>query len=114
MELGLLVAAAGHALAPSAAVTAEQAIERQRDSVLDAISPCRRASTEEEIVVCGQRNAGMPDLSRLPGGSRLPRSWAAPERGPWFEVRRGPLSLTCCSVEGGSGTGAGLALRLGF
>jgi hypothetical protein len=96
------------------APTLAQAVERQRDQVLDAISPCRRAASREEIVVCGERHADAPDLTRTPAGASPPEAWAAPASGPWFTYRRGPLSLTCCSVNGSRGTGAGLGLRVGF
>jgi hypothetical protein len=114
VELVYLAAAAAQSIAPPPAATVEEAIERQRGAVLDAISPCRRSATREEIVVCGRRHADMPDLARTASGASPPESWAAPANGPWFEFRRGPLSLTCCSVDGGRGSGAGLGLRLRF
>lgn len=114
MTLSLLAAAAAQAVASPPPPDAGQSIERQRATVLDAISPCRRAMTDEEIVVCGERNSEMPDLAGGPDGSMPVRRSAPPERGAWFEVRRGPLSLTCCSVGGSGGTGAGIALRLDF
>lgn len=114
MELIHLAAAAAQSIVPPPAATVEQAVERQRDAVLDAIAPCRRSVTAEEIVVCARRHADMPDLDRTPSGAAPPEPWTAPESGPWFAYRRGPLSLTCCSVDGGRGTAAGLGLRLRF
>ena len=110
----VFLAAAAQAIAVPPAATVEEAVERQRDTVLDAISPCRRAATREEIVVCGRRHADMPDLAHTPSGAVPPVAWAAPASGPWFEFRRGPLSLTCCSVDGARGAAAGLGLRLRF
>lgn len=112
MHLALLAAAA-QSIAPAPPSPVE-AVERQRDTVRDAISPCRRAVTEEEIVVCGQRGEDSHDLARSPLGGAAYQRWSAPASGPWFEIRRGPLSIGCCSVEGGHGTGAGLGLRLRF
>jgi len=111
VSIFLIAAAAASALP---APTLDQAVERQRDQVLDAISPCRRAASREEIVVCGERHADALDLTRTPSGAPPPEVWAAPASGPWFTYRRGPLSLTCCSVEGSRGSGAGLGLRVGF
>ena len=114
MEFVYLAAAAAQAIAPPPAATVDGAIEGQRATVLDAISPCRGAATREEIVVCGRRHADMPDLARTPSGTLPFEAWAAPASGPWFEFRRGPLSLTCCSVDGARGSGAGLGLILRF
>jgi hypothetical protein len=64
--------------------------------------------------VCGRRDAEEPDLARPAAAARSFEPWAAPERGPWFEFRRGPLSISCCSIDGSRGTGSGLRLRIGF
>jgi hypothetical protein len=111
VSLAFIAAAAASALP---APTLDQAVERQRDQVLDAISPCRRAASREEIVVCGERHIDSQDLARTPSGAAPPQAWAAPASGPWFTYRRGPLTLTCCSVNGSRGTGAGLGLQVGF
>lgn len=110
MSLVLIAAAAAQGLPPP---TIDELAERQRDEVRDAVSPCRNAATQAEIVVCGQRDAEA-DLSRGRAGTVPDRRWAAPETGPWFEYRRGPFVLSCCSVDGSRGTGAGIGLRLRF
>jgi hypothetical protein len=95
--------------------TAEQAVERQRQEVREAIdsSPCRSGATDEEIVVCGRLYSALP--TRAARSGLVPSSvFSAPVRGPWFEYRRGPLSLSCCSIDGSRGSGAGLGLRLRF
>lgn len=94
--------------------TAEQAIERQRSVVREVVRyPCGRAQTPEEIVVCGRDNSGVPARRADTDGVFDPE-WVPPEEGPWFSWNRGPLSITCCAVRGGQGTGAGLGLRLRF
>ena len=92
----------------------DELAERQRTQILAAISPCGRAASREEILVCGQRQGDEEDLSRARAGTISFRRWSAPESGPWFEFRRGPLTLTCCSVNGGRGTGTGLGIGLRF
>jgi hypothetical protein len=95
--------------------TPEQAIERQQEEVREAVgsSPCRSGATAEEIVVCGTLYSALPTPTARSGYDPA-REFAAPARGPWFEFRRGPLSLSCCAIDGSSGTGAGLNLRLRF
>ncbi|HEX9966271.1 MAG TPA: hypothetical protein VGB04_14945 [Allosphingosinicella sp.] len=58
-------AAPAFALAPEAAVTAERAIETQKDSVRETVGtlPCRRDGAGGDIVVCGRRG---PDPNRIP------------------------------------------------
>ncbi|HEX8241807.1 MAG TPA: hypothetical protein VF574_18885 [Allosphingosinicella sp.] len=53
------------ALAPEAALTAEQAVEIQKDGVREAVgtAPCRSDRDGGDIVVCGRRG---PDPNRLP------------------------------------------------
>lgn len=61
----LAFAAPSSALAPEAPVTAEQAIEKQKDGVRGAVGtlPCRRDGAGGDIVVCGRRG---PDPNRVP------------------------------------------------
>ncbi|HEX8525377.1 hypothetical protein [Allosphingosinicella sp.] len=115
-----LVPALAAFAAPAAAycvplpVGASEAVERQRGEVRDAVArPCAGEPDEETIVVCGQPIEAATGGS---GGSFYvpPARFAAPAQGPWFEIRRGPLSISCCSVEGGLGNGAGLSLRIRF
>lgn len=95
--------------------TAEQAVRRQQDEVREAIgsSPCRSGATAEEIVVCGRLYSALPGRAARSGYDPA-SEFTAPARGPWFEYRRGPLSLSCCSIDGSRGSGAGLGLRLRF
>ncbi|HYG29913.1 MAG TPA: hypothetical protein VD887_06840 [Allosphingosinicella sp.] len=116
MSLLLTVAAAPFAQGIAAPPpTPEQAVVRQQAEVRAAIdsSPCRGGATPQEIVVCGELYSALPDRAARSGYDPS-REFAAPASGPWFRFRRGPLSLTCCSVEGSRGTGAGLSLRLLF
>jgi hypothetical protein len=72
-RLGLALAAAALAsaaapavaLAPETAVTAERAIDLQKDQLREAIgtAPCRRDGAGGDIVVCARRG---PDPDRLP------------------------------------------------
>ena len=63
----LVGAAAGpaFAFAPETALTAERAIEVQKDSVREAVgtAPCRRDGGGGDIIVCGRRG---PDPNRPP------------------------------------------------
>lgn len=95
--------------------TPEQAVERQQAEVREAVasSPCRAGATAEEIVVCGELYSALPVRASRSGYDPA-REFAAPVRGPWFEFRRGPLSLSCCSIDGSGGSGAGVGLRLRF
>ena len=111
---GLLVGLPADAQDIRRPASAEQAVERQRDEVRDSVTrPCRSEADEETIVVCGQlvESGGAFD-----GGSAFipPSRFAAPAKGSWFEIRRGPVSISCCSVDGSRGTGAGLSLRIRF
>ncbi|HEX8216199.1 MAG TPA: hypothetical protein VF577_01925 [Allosphingosinicella sp.] len=112
--MSLVLIAAAAAAQGISAPTIDELAERQRNQVRDAISPCRRAASEGDILVCGQRGTDAEDLSRPRSGAIPFRRWAAPESGPWFEFHRGPISITCCSVNGSRGTGAGVGLRLRF
>ena len=116
--MSLLLTAAAAAVAPGIAampLTPAQAVERQQAEVRAAIdsSPCRAGATAQEIVVCGELYSALPDQAARSGYDPA-REFAAPARGPWFRFSRGPLLLTCCSVDGSRGTGAGLSLRLRF
>jgi hypothetical protein len=99
---------------PGAAPSPDEAIGRQRAEVRDAVegSPCRPGADPEEILVCG-RMTGSPPTAPVTGYDPA-REFSAPARGPWFELRRGPLSIACCAIDGSRGTGAGLSLRLRF
>jgi hypothetical protein len=106
---GVAAVAAPAAFDP--APPAMDAVERQREQVREAVRPCPPGEGEDDIVVCGQ----LPEESGAPGGGYVPpRGIRAPGEGPWFEVRRGPLSIACCSVDGALSTGAGLSLRIRF
>jgi hypothetical protein len=63
--LVLFAAAPALALAPEAPLTADRAIEIQKDTVRDAVGtlPCRRDADSRDIVVCGRRG---PDRNRVP------------------------------------------------
>jgi hypothetical protein len=114
VSLLLTAAAVSHGITASPP-TPEQAVARQQAEVREAVdsSPCRAGATAEEIVVCGALYSALPTRASRSGYDPA-REFAAPVRGPWFEFRRGPLSLSCCSIDGTSGTGAGLGLRLRF
>lgn len=111
VSAALLIAAAASILPPP---TPDEAIARQRAEVQEAVrtSPCRRGASPDEIVVCGRLTRAAPGVPV--SGYRPSDEWAAPERGPWFELVRGPLSISCCAIEGSHGTGAGLSLRIRF
>lgn len=112
--MSLLLIAAAAAAQGLPAPTIDELAERQRGEVRDAVSPCRRAASTSEILVCGQRNSDDGDLSRPRGGAVPFQRWSVPESGPWFEFRHGPVALTCCSVNGSRGTGAGIGIGLRF
>jgi len=61
----LLVASAPALAGPQAPLTAEEAIEIQKDGVREATGtkPCARGSANGDIIVCGRRGA---DPNRLP------------------------------------------------
>lgn len=63
--LAAFAAAPAPAFAPEASMTAERAIEIQRDKVRDSVGtlPCRRDGAGGDIVVCGRRG---PDPNRVP------------------------------------------------
>jgi hypothetical protein len=95
-------------------LTPEQAIDRQREVVRDVVRhPCGRPGTPEEILVCGVGDRSVPER-RQGSGLRPEDEWEAPAEGPWFSWSRGPLTLSCCSVRGQQGSGAGLGLRIAF
>lgn len=110
MQAALLLAAS--VLPAAAPLTPEQAIERQQAAIRDVIlHPCGRPG-DDEILVCGQEET-VPER-RSGRGYRPEDEWRAPDEGPWFSWTRGRVSLSCCSVSGRSGTGAGLSLRIRF
>jgi hypothetical protein len=99
---------------PAAAPNAEEAVERQREQVREVVEgpSCRTATEEDEIVVCGSR---FTESTAAPASSYNPRRAFSAEGGePWFVLRRGALSISCCSIQTSTGTGAGLSLRIGF
>ena len=100
--------------APGLMPTPEEAIERQQTEVREAVagSPCRPGASSDEIVVCGRITGTAPTAPV--SGYDPSREFSAPPRGPWFELRRGPLSISCCAIETSRGTGAGLSLRVRF
>lgn len=111
MQPVLLLAAS--ALPAPAPVTAEQAVERQQAVVRDVVTnPCGTAEGADEILVCGQAERSVP--TRRGSGYDPSTAWTPPAEGPWFSFRRGPLTISCCSVRGGQSTGAGLGLSLRF
>lgn len=112
MQAFLLLSAAAIPAPPPP--TPDEAIALQQAFVRDAaINPCRRAETQEEIVVCGRPDRTVPER-RTGRGYDPSREFEAPVEGPWFSLNRGPLSITCCAVRGSQSRGAGLGLRLRF
>lgn len=111
MNGSLLLAAAALPFAPA---TPEQAVERQQLEVREAVewNPCRPSATAEEIVVCGR--LAQPAPSTPASGYAPSRGFAVPERGPWFELRRGPISIACCGIATTHGSGSGLSLSIRF
>jgi hypothetical protein len=63
--LAALSASPGSALAPGTSLSAERAIETQKDSVREVVGtlPCRRGGDSRDIVVCGRRG---PNPNRPP------------------------------------------------
>jgi hypothetical protein len=108
----MLLLAAGAAIVPPPPLDA--AVERQREAVRGAVewNPCRAEASPEEIVVCGRVGEPLP-LAPVSGYDPA-REFRAPERGPWFSWRRGPLTISCCAISTDRGTGAGVGLRLTF
>lgn len=92
---GLLAAAAtpAFALAPETPVTAERAIEIQKDAVREAVGtlPCRRDGDSGDIVVCGRRGPD-PDRPPLPF-ERIP---GEPENLLPGELPRAQTSYNTC------------------
>lgn len=103
-KLGLAIPAAGlacaalaadpaFALAPEASLTAERAIEIQKDTVRDAVGtlPCRRDGAGGDIVVCGRRG---PDPNRIPfPDQRIP---GVPENLLPGDLPRAQASFSTC------------------
>jgi hypothetical protein len=99
---------------PAVPPTAQEAVERQREQVREVVEgpPCRTATDEDEIVVCGSR---FIESTAAPASSYNPRREFSAENGePWFVLRRGALAISCCSIRTSTGTGAGLSLRISF
>ncbi len=94
-------------------VTVEQAAERQRDAVRALVAaPACGSEEDDAILVCGRRFE--PIRSTSGSGYTPPPRFAAPAEGPWFHLGLGPVTLSCCSISGDEGTGAGLSLRIRF
>ena len=93
--LALLAGAAApaFALAPETAVTADRAIEIQKDLVRETVGtlPCRRDSADGDIVVCGRRG---PDPNRVPFPNR--RVPGEPENLLPGEIPRARDSVPTC------------------
>ena len=114
MNASLLLAAAALPLPAPAPATPGEAVARQQAAVREAVEwdPCRSSATAEEIVVCGR--LGEPAPTPPVSGYSPPRRFAAPERGPWFQFRRGPLAIACCGISTTHGSGSGLSLSIRF
>jgi hypothetical protein len=100
-----LVSAAGapaFALAPEVPLTAERAIETQKDMVREVVGtlPCRRDGPGGDIVVCGRRG---PDPNRIP----LPdeRVAGAPDNLLPGELPRAQSSYDTCAIACPRGAG---------
>lgn len=104
--------AAGAAIVPQPPLDA--AVDRQREAVREAVewNPCRAEASVEEIVVCGRLAEPAP-LGPVTDYDPS-REFRPPERGPWFQWRRGAVTISCCSISTDRGTGAGVGLRLTF
>jgi hypothetical protein len=89
----LAFAAPSSAVAPEASVTAEQAIEKQKDGVRGAVGtlPCRRDGAGGDIVVCGRRG---PDPNRVPFPDQ--RAPGEPENLLPGELPRAEASFSTC------------------
>lgn len=89
----LAFAAPVSALAPEASVTAEQAIEKQKDGVRGAVGtlPCPRDGDGGDIVVCGRRG---PDRNRVPFPDQ--RAPGEPENLLPGELPRAQSSFSTC------------------
>jgi hypothetical protein len=83
------------ALAPGESLTAERAIEIQRNPVREAVgtAPCSRDPGSDDIVVCGRRG---PDPNRLP----LPVERVPGERENLLpgELPRAQASFDTCAI----------------
>jgi hypothetical protein len=110
-KLGLAMAAAALApvlaappafAAPEAPLTAERAIEIERDSVREAVgtAPCRRDRETGDIVVCGRRG---PDPNRPP----LPFERLAGDRENLLpgELPRAQAGFDTCAIGCRRGSG---------
>ena len=93
--LAAVVAAPAGAFAPETPITAERAVEVQRDSVREVVGtlPCRRDGAGGDIVVCGRRG---PDPNRVPfPDQRLP---GEPENLLPGELPRARTSFNTCMI----------------
>jgi hypothetical protein len=98
------------ALAPEAPLTAERAIESQKDMVREAVGtlPCRRDGTGADIVVCGRRGA---DPFRIPlPDQRLP---GEPENLLPGELPRARSSYDTCAIACPRGAGIDVFKAIG-
>lgn len=95
LAIALLAAAAAPALAvaPETSLTAERAIEIQKDMVRDTVGtlPCRRDGAGGDIVVCGRRG---PDPNRVPFPDQ--RTPGEPENLLPGELPRAQASFSTC------------------
>jgi hypothetical protein len=93
--LALAAAAPALAFAPEAAATAEQAIEKQKHSVREAVGtlPCPREGEGGDIIVCGRRG---PDPNRVPFPDQ--RAPGEPENLLPGELPRARTSYNSCMI----------------
>jgi hypothetical protein len=90
------------ALAPEAPLTAERAVETQKDMVREVVGtlPCRRDGAGGDIVVCGRRG---PDPNRVP----FPDQRLAGERENLLpgELPRAQTNYDTCAIACPRGAG---------
>jgi hypothetical protein len=106
----LAAPAPAFALAPETPLTAERAVEIQRDSVREAVGtlPCRRDGASGDIVVCARRG---PDPNRIP----LPDERVPGERGNLLpgELPRAQSSYDTCAIACPRGAGIDVFKAIG-
>jgi hypothetical protein len=88
-------AAPAFAFAPQPPLTAEQAMEIQKDSVREAVGtlPCRGGGDSRDIVVCGRRG---PNPNRIPFPDQ--RAPGEPENLLPGELPRAQASFDTCEI----------------
>jgi len=93
--LFLAAAAPAFAFAPETALTAERAVEIQKDSVRETVGtlPCRRDGAGGDIIVCGRRG---PDPNRIPFPDQ--RAPGEPENLLPGELPRARTSYNTCMI----------------